>query len=180
MSWRHFLMKKSKEANWPSGGVQFDFRVWSVLKMSSVSEVLESSSLSWKKALSWTRRRNFSTSCLTENSSCCIQGFWYFARSRSPEFQVNPRNPAKFTKTREIPRSSLEIFRNTCRHNIFWKWSWLLGLLLTVNLLIYLKTSSLQRVNNIPKLPGVLRLMLREPGKQRCKNPGVAGFDRGN
>ena len=27
----------------------------------SLSEVLESSSLSWKKALSWTRRRNFST-----------------------------------------------------------------------------------------------------------------------
>ena len=24
------------------------------------------------------------------------QGFWYFARSRSHEIQVNPRNPAKF------------------------------------------------------------------------------------
>ena len=35
----------------------------------SLSEVLESSSLSCKKALSWTRRINFSTSCLTENSS---------------------------------------------------------------------------------------------------------------
>ena len=65
MSWRHLLTKKSKEANWPSGGVHFDFRVWSVSKI-SLSEVLESSSLSWKKALSWTRRRNF---CLTENSS---------------------------------------------------------------------------------------------------------------
>ena len=27
------------------------------------------SSLLWKKAFSWTRRRNFSTSCLTANSS---------------------------------------------------------------------------------------------------------------
>ena len=35
----------------------------------SLAEVLELSSLSWKKALSWTRRRNFSTSSLTENSS---------------------------------------------------------------------------------------------------------------
>ena len=68
MSWRHFLLKKSKEVNWPSGGVHFDFRVWTVSKM-SLFEVLESSSLSWKIALSWTRRRNFSTSCLTENSS---------------------------------------------------------------------------------------------------------------
>ena len=47
------------------------------------------------------------------------QGFWYFARSRSPEFQVNPRNPAKFTKTDEIPQNSLELWPNTCRHNIF-------------------------------------------------------------
>ena len=36
-------MKKSKEVNWPSGGVLFEV---------SLSEVLESSSLSWKKALS--------------------------------------------------------------------------------------------------------------------------------
>jgi len=42
------LMKKSKEANLPSGGVHFEFRVWSVSKV-SLSEVLESSSLSWKK-----------------------------------------------------------------------------------------------------------------------------------
>ena len=97
------------------------------------------------------------------------QGFWYFARSRSREFQVNPRNPAKFTKTREIPRNSLEILPNTCRHNIFESYLGCWGCLLAVNLLIYLETSSLQRVNNIPKLLGVLRLMLRKSGK----HPGV-------
>jgi len=36
------------------------------------------------------------------------------------------------------------------------------GCLLAVNLLNYLKTSSLQGVHNIPKLPGVLKLMLQK------------------
>ena len=104
-----------------------------------------------------------------------IQGFWYFARSQSHEFQVNPRNPAKFTKTREIPRNSLEILPNTCPHNIFESYLGCWGCLLAVNL-------SPQRANNIPKLPGVLTgiLMLRKTGKQRCKNPGVPSKDRGN
>ena len=69
------------------------------------------------------------------------QGFWYFARSRSREFQVNPRNPAKFTKTREIPRNSLETFPNTCRHNIFESYIGCWGCLLAVNLLIYFEAS---------------------------------------
>ena len=43
-------------------------------------------------------------------------------------FQVNPRNPAKFTKTREIPRNSLKSVPNTCRYNIFEDLSWLLEL----------------------------------------------------
>ena len=64
ISWRLFLMKKSKDANWPSGGVHLDFRTWRVSKISSF-EMLESSSLSWKKAFNWTRGRYFSTSCLT-------------------------------------------------------------------------------------------------------------------
>ena len=68
ISWRLFLMKKSKDANWPSGGVHLDFRTWSVSKVSSF-EMLELSSFSWKKAFNWTRRRNFLTSCLAENSS---------------------------------------------------------------------------------------------------------------
>ena len=36
--------------------------------------------------------------------------------------------------------------------------------LFTPNVQIYLETSSLQRVNNVPKLPGVLRLMLQKTG----------------
>ena len=79
----------------------------------------------------------------------------YMPRSR--EFQVNPQNPMKFTKTREIPRNSLEILPNTCQHNIFESYLGCWGCLLVVNLLIYLETSSPQRVDNIPKLPGVLR-----------------------
>ena len=106
--------------------------------------------------LRWSRPH----SNLTRLSSYYNQGFWYFARSRSREFQVNPRNPAKFTKTREIPRNSLEILPNTCQHNIFESYLGCWCCLLAVNLLIYLETSSPQRVNNILKLPGVLRLML--------------------
>ena len=109
-----------------------------------------------------------------------LQGFWYFARSWSREFQVNLRNPAKFTKTREITRNSLEILPNTCQHNIFDGYLGCWGCLLAVNWLIYLETSSLQRVNNIPKLPGNLRLILRKTWKQRCKNPGVPRVARGN
>ena len=108
------------------------------------------------------------------------QGFWYFSRSRSREFQLNPRNPVKFTNTREIQRNSLEILPNTCRHNIFESYLGCWGCLLAVNVLIYLQTSSPQRVNNILQLPGVLRLMLRKTGKQRCKIPGVPSEDRGN
>ena len=123
---------------------------------------------------------------VTTSDSCCInyqpssQGFWYFARSRSREFQVNPWNPAKFTKTHEIPRNSVEILPNTCRHNIFESYLGYWGCLLAVNLLIYLETSSPQRVNNTPKIPGVLRLMLRKTGKQWCKIPGVPSVDGGN
>ena len=83
------------------------------------------------------------------------QGFWFFARSRSREIQVNLRNPAKFTKTRKIPRHSVEILSNTCLYNIFETYFSYRGYLLAVNLQIYLGTSSLKRANNVPKLPGV-------------------------
>ena len=46
-------------------------------------------------------------------------------------------------------------------------------------MLIYLETSSPQRVNNIPNLPGALVLTLRKTGKQRCKNPSPS-VERGN
>ena len=64
MSWRHLLLKNSKEVNWPSGGVRIDFRVWSSRKYlcQSLCQKCYSSSLSWKKACNWTRRRNSSTS----------------------------------------------------------------------------------------------------------------------
>ena len=48
--------------------MHLDFRTWSVSKVSSF-EMLESSFLAWKKDFNWTRRRNFSTSCLTESLS---------------------------------------------------------------------------------------------------------------
>ena len=71
-----------------------------------------------------------------------MQGFWYFAQSRSREIQVKPRN-------------SVEILSNTCLYNIFETYFSYRGYLLAVNLQIYLGTSSLKRANNIPKLPGV-------------------------
>ena len=83
------------------------------------------------------------------------QGFWYFARLWSREIQINPRNPAKFTKTRKIPQNLVEILSNTYLYNIFETYFSYRGYLLVVNLQIYLGTSSLKRANNVPKLPGV-------------------------
>ena len=88
-------------------------------------------------------------------SSCSIQGFWYFARSRSREIQVNRRNPAIFTKTRKILQNSVEILSNTCLYHIFETYFSYRSYLLVVNLQIYLGTSSLKRANNLPKPPGV-------------------------
>ena len=83
------------------------------------------------------------------------QGFWYFARSWSREIQVNPRNPAKFTKTRKIPRNSVEILSNTCLYSNFETCLSYWGHLLAVKSQIYVKTSPLKRANNVPKLPGI-------------------------
>ena len=83
------------------------------------------------------------------------QGFWYFARSWSREIQVNPRNPAKFTKTRKISQNSVEILSNQCLYSNFETCLSYWGYLLAVNSQIYVKTSSLKRANNVPKLPGV-------------------------
>ena len=80
-----------------------------------------------------------------------IQGFWYFARSRSQEIQVNPRNRAKFTKTPKKNWNSVEILSNTCLYNIFETYFSYRGYLLAVNLQIYLGSSSLKHANNIPK-----------------------------
>ena len=82
--------------------------------------------------------------------------------------------PAKFRLFREIPQNSQ---RNAKYREIHQKYFQIhVGktyvililairpVLFTPNVQIYLETSSLQRVNNVPKLPGVLRLMLRKTG----------------
>ena len=84
-----------------------------------------------------------------------LQGFWYFARSRSHEIQVNPRNPAKFTKKRKILQNSEEILSNTCLYDIFETYFSYRGYLLAANVQIYLGTSSLKRANNVLKPPGI-------------------------
>ena len=81
------------------------------------------------------------------------QGFCYFARSWSCEIQVNPRNPAKLTKTRKMPRNSVEILSNTCLYNIFETYFSYWDHLIAVNLQIYLRTSSLKCANNVLRLP---------------------------
>ena len=69
------------------------------------------------------------------------------------------RGPAKFRYFREIRQKYFQI-RVGKKYLIL-----ILAIrpvLFTPNVQIYLETSSLQRVNNVPKLPGVLRLMVRE------------------
>ena len=78
------------------------------------------------------------------------QGFKYFGQSRSREIQVNPRNPAKFTKMREIPRNWEEILSDTCLYNLFETYFSYWGYLLAKKLQIYLRlTLSLKCANNI-------------------------------
>ena len=91
--------------------------------------------------------------------------------AKSHEIHKNTKNPAKFAKNLTKYMSAQHI----------WKLSWLLGLLTCcklANLPWNFVTAASK--NNIPKLPGVLRLMLRKTGKQRCKNPGVPDVDREN
>ena len=70
ISWRYFLMKKSKDANWPSGGALYTFE----------SEVFRKYLCSRNRplccekiAFNSTRRRNFLRSCLTENLSIFLK-----------------------------------------------------------------------------------------------------------
>ena len=48
-----------------------------------------------------------------------MSGLLIFRAVAEPQISSKSANPVKFTKTREIPRNSLEILPNTCRHNIF-------------------------------------------------------------
>ena len=61
---------------------------------------------------------------------------------------AEPRNPAKLTKTRKIPRNLVEILSNTHMYKICETYFSYWGYLLAVNLQIYLTTSSLKRANN--------------------------------
>ena len=81
--------------------------------------------------------------------SLSMQGFWYFARSRSREIHKNSQNTAKFSKNL-IKYMSVQQFWNLSQI-LYYYW----GYLLAVNSQIYVKTSSLKRANNFPKLPGV-------------------------
>ena len=63
---------------------------------------------------------------------------WSFTWLRSCEIQVNPRNPAKFTKTQKIRQNSVEIISNTCLYNIFETYFSDWGYLLAVNFQINL------------------------------------------
>ena len=101
------------------------------------------------------------------------QGFWYFVRSRSREFQVNQWNPVKFTKRCEILRNSLEILPNTCWHNIFGSYLGCWRCLLAVNLLIYLETSSLQRVTTSQNYQVFLN---ENPGVPSTHKPWTLGM----
>ena len=99
-----------------------------------------------------------SLSCNFIRCAVCFQsfsqGFLYFALSQSREIQVNPRNPAKIPKTLKIPRNSVEI-KYTFLYSNFETCLSYWGYLLAVNSQINVKTSSLKRANNVPKLPGV-------------------------
>ena len=93
-----------------------------------------------------------------------IQGFWYFARSRTREIQVFPQNPAKLPQKREIPWNPPKYFQILVGKTYLILILAIRPVLFTPNVQIYLETSSLQRVNNVPKLPGTLSLMLQKTG----------------
>ena len=81
------------------------------------------------------------------------QGFWYFREI--------PRNSQKNTKYREICRKYFQIHVGKTYLILILA---IRPVLFTPNIQIYLETSSLQRVNNVPKLPGVFRWTLRKTG----------------
>ena len=62
--------------------------------------------------------------------SCNIQGFWYFAQSRSCKIQVNLRNPTKFTNlihTQNAAKFGRKLIKYIFVQHI-WNLSQLLGL----------------------------------------------------
>ena len=74
---------------------------------------------------------------------------------------ADPRNSPKNAKYREIRQKYFQIHVGKTYLILILA---IRPVLFTPNVQIYLETSSLQRVNNVPKLPGVLRLMLPKTG----------------
>ena len=91
-----------------------------------------------------------------------LQGFWYFAQSRTREIQVFPRNSQKNVKYRQIRQKYFQIHVGKTYLILILA---IRPVLFTPNVQIYLETSSLQRVNNVPKLPGSL--------DERCEKLGT-------
>ena len=68
------------------------------------------------------------------------------------------RRAAKFRKIHKNTQNTAKFGRNLIKYmsvQQFWNLTQLLGYLLAVNSQIYVKTSSLKRANNVPKLPGI-------------------------
>ena len=76
-------------------------------------------------------------------------------------FREIPRNSPKNTKYREIRQKYFQIHVGKTHLILILA---IRPVLFTSNVQIYLETSSLQRVNNVSKLPGVLRWTLRKTG----------------
>ena len=70
----------------------------------------------------------------------------------------------------------VEILSNTCLYNIFETYFSYWGYLLAINLQNYLRTSSLKRANNIPKLTGVHYICCKKLGTSQ----DVEGFAIGS
>ena len=87
------------------------------------------------------------------------------SRGRGPVkfryFHEIPRNSQKNTKYREIRQKYFQIHVGKTHLILILA---IRPVLFTSNVQIYLETSSLQRVNNVSKLPGVLRWTLRKTG----------------
>ena len=67
---------------------------------------------------------------------------------------AEPRNSGKSAESREIhknTKNTAKFLSNTCLYNIFGTYFSYRGYLLAVNLKIYLRTSSLERANNVPE-----------------------------
>ena len=89
------------------------------------------------------------------------QGFWYFARSRTREIRGFPRNFQKNMKYREICQKYFQIHVDKTDFLLILA---IRPILFTQNVQIDLEASSLQRVNNVPKLTGIFRSTLRKTG----------------